>query len=408
MQSLIPIASGGSPMFERTLLLLGVLLMAGALLSSLVKRGFLSLVAIYVLVGIGVGRSGLGWIELSPSSQFVGDLTIAALIVILFRDGVEADGALLRTDWHLPARKIILAMPITIVIISLVAHYVVGLSWLMSGLLGALLSPTDPVLSSTVVTNPRIPIVVRQSLNLESGLNDGLALPVVLAFVAALTPTGGFSLGEFLLRDIGGGLVAGLIVAFAAARLLPKAGSHSIPAPKLSLYALGTAFVAYGLAVIPIHGNGLIAVFVCAIVVGIMREDLIEAFVARADDVVEIVKLLVFLVFGATLSLSAIFSGGWGAVAIVVTTFLIARPAGVFLSLLGSGVDNATKAFMAWFGPKGVATMSFSLLVLARVSDAGQVVDLAALCVLFSIFAHGLTDVPGSNWMASRRTRESV
>ena len=108
--------------------------------------------------------------------------------MILFRDGLEVDAELLQTHWHLPLRKLVLAMPLTMGIIALAAKTLTDLSWFECLLLGALLSPTDPVLSSSVVTNPRVPQVVRHSLNHESGLNDGLALPAVLAFAAVLTP----------------------------------------------------------------------------------------------------------------------------------------------------------------------------------------------------------------------------
>jgi NhaP-type Na+/H+ or K+/H+ antiporter len=387
----------------RTILVLGALLMAGALLAGLARRGFLSMVAIYVISGLALGNSGIGWLDFAPNSQFVSDLTVVALVIILFRDGLEADAQLLRSSWHLPARKLALTMPITAIVVALVGHWAVGLDWAEAFLRGALLAPTDPVLSSSVVTNPRVPAVIRNSLNLESGLNDGLALPAVLAMIAVVTSTSGFHLWSFLLRDLGGGLLTGLVVAFVAARLLPEDKKNGdLPKHLLSLYALGSALLAYGIAVLALNANGLIAVFVGAICLGLLRPDLVEAFAARADDIVEITKLTVFLVFGAAISLSAVFADGWGAVAVVAATFLVARPLGVAVALAGTKMNRASKAFMAWFGPKGVATMSFSLLVFSRVSGGERIANLAALCVLFSIVAHGLTDVPGVNWIASR------
>ena len=108
-----------------------------------------------------------------------------ALVLILFRDGLEVEAEMLQKAWHLPFRKLVLAMPLTCLLVALITHTVTDLDWTESLLLGALLSPTDPVLSSSVVTNPRVPRIIRHSLNLESGLNDGLALPAVLAFTAA-------------------------------------------------------------------------------------------------------------------------------------------------------------------------------------------------------------------------------
>ena len=155
---------------EIVLLVLGALLMAGALISGLVRRSFLSLAAVFVLAGFALGHGALEVLDFDPRSGFVHDLAIVALVVILFRDGLEVEAEMLQTAWHLPLRKLALG-------------------------------PTDPVLSSSVVTNPRVPRLVRHSLNLESGLNDGLALPAVLAFTAALGTREDFVWWKFVLQD---------------------------------------------------------------------------------------------------------------------------------------------------------------------------------------------------------------
>jgi NhaP-type Na+/H+ and K+/H+ antiporter len=155
--------------------------------------------------------------------------------------------------------------------------------------------------------------------------------------------------------------------------------------------------------VLPPHGNGFIAVYVGAIVLGIRRADVRAAFEHRSEDIVEILKLGVFAVFGSLLTLGALFEDGAAAVGIVLVTLLVARPVAVWLSLVGTGFDAPSKWFMAWFGPKGIATMTFSLLVLSRGLDAGEeIFNLAALVVFVSIVAHGLTDTPGVSWLARR------
>ena len=315
--------------------------------------------------------------------------------MLLFRDGLEVEAEMLQREWHLPFRKLALGMPITCVLIALFTHWVVGLGWLESFLVGSLLSPTDPVLSSSVVTNPRVPRLVRHSLNLESGLNDGLALPAVLAFTAALASQDDFVWWQFVLQDVTLGFAFGAALGWAAAKVVPKGQASS-------QYALGAAFAIYGIAVgLPIEGNGFIAVFVGAIALGILRPDLRSCFVERADDIVEIVKLGIFVVFGALLTAGGLFGDGWAAVALVFFVLLVARPVAIWISLAGTGTDTATKAFMAWFGPKGVATMAFSLFVLAEgVPDAARIFNLAALCVFASVLAHGLSDTPGSEWLA--------
>jgi sodium/hydrogen antiporter len=407
----VPPLAAGVDFLKEPLAVFGLLLVGGALVSGLARRSFLSLTAAFVVAGFLLGQGGLEVLDLDPHSGFVQGLAVIALILILFRDGLEVDEEMLQRAWHLPLRNLVLAMPITAGLVALVTHSLTDLGWTESFLVGALLSPTDPVLSSTVVTNPRVPRIIRHSLNLESGLNDGLALPAVLALVAAAEAgESGFVWWEFVLQDVGFGFATGIAVAFLAARLMPRVTGlgAEISAHQKSMYGLGVAFAAYGLAVLPPEGNGFIAVFVAAIALGIWRSDIRECFEARAEDIIEVVKLGVFLVFGAILTLDGLFEDGWAAVAIAAFTLLVARPVAVFAALAGTRkVDTVQKAFIAWFGPKGVATMTFALFVLgSAVPEGERILNLAALVVFVSIIAHGLTDHPGSEWMARRAERE--
>jgi sodium/hydrogen antiporter len=407
----VPPLAAGVEFLDAPLAVFGVLLIAGALISGLARRSFLSLTAAFVGAGFLLGEDGFDVLELDPTGQFVQGLAVVALIVILFRDGLEVEEEMLQEAWHLPLRKLVLAMPLTCVLVALAAHALTDLGWTESFLVGALLSPTDPVLSSAVITNPRVPRLIRHSLNLESGLNDGLALPAVLAFTAAAAGTDDFVWWQFVLQDVLVGLVSGLAVAFVASRLMPRgrALGHAISSHQKALYGLGVAFTAYGIATLPPEGNGFIAVFVAAIALGIWRPDVRECFEAQSEDIVEIVKLGVFVVFGAIITLDGLFGDGWAAVGIVAFTLLVARPVAVFVALAGtSQVDTAGKAFMAWFGPKGVATMVFALFVLgSAVPDGEQIANIAALGVLFSIVAHGLTDHAGVQWIARRNVDEN-
>jgi NhaP-type Na+/H+ or K+/H+ antiporter len=393
--------------FDTVALVFGALLIVGALGSGLAHRSFLSMTAVFVVAGFVLGDGGLGVLEFDADGAFVEDLATVALIVILFRDGLEVEAEMLQTAWRLPARKLVLAMPITGALVAVVTHALTDLSWTESFLLGALLSPTDPVLSSSVVTNPRVPRLVRHSLNLESGMNDGLALPAVLAFSAALaTNADDFVWYEFVLQDVGLGLAFGLVLGLVASWLMPRGRGivgAGIPDHHKSLYVLGVAFATYGVTVAEPSGNGFIAVFVCAITLGIRRSDLAHTFAERASDIVEIVKLGIFVVFGALLTFSGLFNDGWAAVGIVAFTLLLARPIAIWIALAGTRLDTATKAFMAWFGPKGVATMTFSIFVLGQgIAEGERIFDLAALVVFCSILAHGLTDTPGSEWLIRR------
>src|SRR3954447_22371177 len=382
---------------EEPLTVLGLLLVVGALLAGLARRSFLSLTALFVLAGFALGEGGLEGLDFDPRSGFVTTLAVVALILLLFRDGLEVEGEMLQTAWHLPLLKLVVAMPITGALVACATKALTDLSWTECFLVGALLSSTDPVLSSSVVTNPRVPRVIRHSLNLESGLNDGLALPAVLAFAGSLDASEhDFVWWKFVLQDVTVGLATGLLVGYLASRLAPR--SHE------TLFALLIAAVAYALAVLPPHGNGLISACVCVIVVAVRRPDMRAAFEGRSEALIQLVKLGVFLVFGTLLTLDGLFTDGLAAVALVAILLLVARPAAVFVALIGTRTDVATRAFMSWFGPKGVATMTFALLVLARdgIAERERIFDLAALAVLISILAHGVTDRPGVAWIARR------
>jgi sodium/hydrogen antiporter len=402
----VPPIAAGVEFLEAPLAIFGVLLVVGALISGLAGRSFLSLTAAFVVTGFAVGEGGAELVEFDPTSGFVQALTVVALILILFRDGLEVEQEMLQGAWHLPLRKLVLAMPITAALVALATHALTDLGWTESFLVGALLSPTDPVLSSEIVNNPRVPRLIRHSLNLESGLNDGLALPAVLVFTAAAAGEDDFTWWQFVLQDVTVGVATGLAVAFVASRLMPggRALGHEISTHQKALYAIGVALTAYGTATLPPEGNGFIAVFVAAIAFGIWRPDIAKCFQAQSEDVVELVKLGVFLVFGAIITLDGVFGDGWAAVGIVAFTLLVARPVAVFAALAGSRqVGAAEKAFMSWFGPKGVATMAFALFVLGSdVPEAERVFNIAALGVLVSIIAHGLTDHAGSEWIWRR------
>ncbi|HYZ30023.1 MAG TPA: cation:proton antiporter [Thermoleophilaceae bacterium] len=390
------------------LAVLGVLLMFGAVIAGLAQRTFLSLTAVFVIAGLVLGRGGLGVLEFDPTSGFVETLAVIALILILFRDGLEVEEEMLQQAWRPPLRKLVLAMPLTCVLVACVTKALTDLGWTEAFLVGALLSPTDPVLSSSVVTNPRVPRIVRHSLNLESGLNDGLALPAVLAFAYSLDPTkSDFVWWRFVLQDVTLGFAVGIGVGLLASVVMTRSRTLSweVTPHNKAMGALGVAFTTYALAH-AVHGNGLIAVFVCAITLGIRRPDIRESFEGHTEDIIEIVKLGIFVVFGAVLTFDGLFQDGAAAVAIVLLTLVVVRPVSVLIALVGTRTDLHTRLFMGWFGPKGVATMTFSLFVLGSQIQAGErIFNIAALAVVVSIVVHGLTDTPGSEAIARHAER---
>lgn len=166
--------------FAWILLSIGLLVLFGARIADLATRSFLSLTVLFVSAGMILGPKVLDVVHVSPDQEWISSIATIALVVILFRDGLEIDRHLVKDDWHLPVRKLIFSMPLTAIITALIAWWLLPLGFLEALLIGVLLSPTDPVLSSGVLLNPKVPKRLRHSLQLESGLNDGLALPFIV------------------------------------------------------------------------------------------------------------------------------------------------------------------------------------------------------------------------------------
>ncbi len=388
--------------FAEALLALGILLAAAAGLSGWLHGTVLSVSVLSVTAGMLLSFTGV--LDVEPSAQSVLLTVELALVLTLFSDGMYAERELLRKEWHAPARALVIAMPITLALLALAARALFpDLSWSECFLLGAVLSPTDPVVTSSVVTSARVPAVVRHTLNLESGLNDGLALPFVLFFLAlAVGATSAVSEALHLGGEAIAGGVIGTAVAVTGALLMRRLPRGGITRKYEGIYALGLGFAAFGFAEVT-YGNGLIAVFVAGIALALVRHDMPASFSRFNESLSALFQVITFTVFGAL-----IVALGWpenlARIAVfIVFTLLIARPAAVLLSFVGVRLRFDDKLFIAWFGPKGVASMLFALLVLA--SDAPHrtlVFTVASYVVLASIVAHGLTDTVGADWLERR------
>jgi NhaP-type Na+/H+ or K+/H+ antiporter len=388
--------------FSQALLVLGLLLVFAGALSGLMQRTVLSMSVLAVAAGIGLAEFDV--VSVHPGSDVVRHIVELALIVTLFSDGLLVERELLARHWGPPARALVLAMPLTLLLLA--ASALVGFPSLTVAecfLLAAVLSPTDPVVTSTVVTATRVPALVRHTLNLESGLNDGLALPLVLFFLALAEPGGhaGHAAVE-LLGKVAVGAAIGLVVAFIGGRALARLPGGGVARDYEGVYALGLALAAYGLAAVT-FGNGLIAAFVAGVALGVAEHDVPKEFSRFNESVSAILQVAVFFMFGAL-----IVSTGWGRsvpalIGFVVFALLVARPVAVLGALAGTGLPAPLRLFVAWFGPKGVASMLFALLVLrSKTPHHDFVFEVASFTILSSIVAHGLTDTVGARWIERR------
>jgi len=386
---------------EAVLLFGGLLALVGAL-SGLIRGTVLSASVLSVALGIVLAATDV--VSVDANDQSVVELIELALILTLFSDGMFVERELLRRHWSPVARALAIAMPITLVLLGLAAKALFpDLGWAEAFLLAAVLSPTDPVVTSAVVTSRLVPAGVRHTLNLESGLNDGLALPFVLFFLVLSEPGGspGGEAAKLVGEALAGGAI-GVALGMLGGRLHRRLPGGGLTARYEGIYSIGIALVAFGLADATI-GNGLIAAFLCGIALAAVERDVPEGFVEFAENASTIFQVLTFFVFGALIVATGFDHSVPPLVLFVAFALLIARPAAVLLSFVRTGIPRAEKAFMAWFGPKGVASMLFALFVLkSNVGEGELIFDVAAIVIIASIVAHGLTDTVGARWLARR------
>jgi len=388
--------------FGEAVLLFGGLLAVVAALSGLMRGTVLS--ASVLSVALGIALAAVGVVEVDATDQSIVELIELALILTLFSDGMFVERELLLRHWSPVARSLVIALPITMALLGLAAKALFpSLSWPEAFLLGAVLSPTDPVVTSAVVTSRLVPPAVRHTLNLESGLNDGLALPFVLFFLVFASPTGD---AQTEAAKLAGEALAGGAIGIALGVLGGRLHRH-LPGGGLTpryegIYSVGFALAAFGLSDVT-FGNGFIAAFLCGIAMGATEREVPQGFVEFAENASTILQVVTFFVFGGLIVATGFDHSIPPLVAFVAFALLLARPAAVLLSFLWTGLPRPEKAFMAWFGPKGVASMLFALFVLkSNVGEGELIFDIAAIVVISSIVAHGLTETLGTRWLAAR------
>jgi sodium/hydrogen antiporter len=388
--------------FAQALLVFGALLAVVAALSGVMRGTVLSASVLSVALGFALAVAGV--VHVDVSDQAIVELVELALILTLFSDGMFVERELLRRHWGPVVRALVVAMPVTLALLGLAAKGLFPeLTWPEAFLLAAVLSPTDPVVTSAVVTSRLVPTRVRHTLNLESGLNDGLALPFVLFFLVLATPGGNAETeAAKLLGEAVVGAAIGVALGFAAGRLHARLPGGGVTPRYEGIYAVGFGLAAFGLAEVTI-GNGLIAAFVCGIAMAASERRVPEGFVEFAENASAILQVLTFFVFGALIYVTGFHHSVPPLVLFILLALFLARPVAVMLSFLRTGIPRSEKLFMAWFGPKGVASMLFALFALkSDVGHANLIFDTAAITLVASIVAHGLTDTVGAQWLARR------
>ncbi|MGH3503345.1 MAG: cation:proton antiporter [Nocardioidaceae bacterium] len=378
------------------LLAFATVLLVAVLVSSLANRTILSTAVVFLVAGFVLGDGVTGLVSLSAGDTVVSTLAELALFSVLFTDGMRVGWSDLRSAWRLPGRALVFGLPLTLLATTLLAHWVAGLGWAESLLIGAVLSPTDPVFAAALVGNEMVPRRLRHLLNVESGMNDGLALPFVLVLLAVASGADDLHLDK-IAAELAIGLVIGVAVPYLAIRL-EDTRFFAVSAAYAPLNAVAIGLLVLALSEVT-HGNLFLAAFAAGITVATCGHRQRQSFEEFGDLVAELLKLGALLVFGSLISpgfLTGVAPLGW---AFCVLALIVARPAALGLSFLGSRLNVREQVAAAWFGPKGFASVVYGLLVLdAQIPASEELFHLTALTIIISIVAHSSTDIVIARW----------
>ena len=382
-----------------TLLAFAITLLVAGLLSGRAKRTALSTNVLFLVAGFLLGNGGLRLIALRPDYPLLRTVAELALFSVLFSDGMRSPLREFRPIWHLPGRALLLGLPLILTGTALVAHVVAGLSWLDALLMGAVLSPTDPVFAEAIVTRKDVPRRLRGLLNIESGMNDGLALPFVLLFLAYLQSTEPDLLK--LLAEVVSGILLGVALPWIVLQV-----------EALPIFTLVDVFrvlnaVAIGLILLALskllHANEFLAAFTSGIAIRTIAPAVADSFGSFGEIITELLKFAALLLFGALLSLTFLSEIGARGYIFAILAIALVRPMALWIAFLGSRLPFREWAAAAWFGPKGYSSVVYAIMVLQTgVDRAEHLFHLAAIVIVGSIVVDSSTDVLVARWV--RRT----
>lgn len=373
-------------------LLLGIslTLVGAALVSALARRSVLSTAVMFLVAGFVFGDGGLHWFTLDIADPIIQTLAELALFSVLFTDGMQVGLKELISAWYLPGRALILGMPLTMLLIACSARFMLRLDWLQALLLGAALSPTDPVFAAAVVGREEIPFRLRHLLNVESGLNDGLALPVVLALLAAISHSSSevFKvLWELIL-----GVALGFLIPFGIARLeRSRFFQASQDYEVFIIFSVGLLLLSLCKVT---HANEFLAAFTGGITVATVSPALKASFHAFGEHITELLKLSALFVFGGLLSPTFFSTLHLKSYLLASVILFVIRPLAIGTSLVKSGLDFKENLVASWYGPRGFASVVYGLLIFKTHFDGAHFLfHLIGLVTAASIIFHSSTDI---------------
>jgi sodium/hydrogen antiporter len=394
--------------------LLALVAFAYALISGRVDRSRISGPIFFVLLGLLLGPAFLGALALNATISDLRLLAEITLALVLFSDAANADIDQIRRTRFLPRRLLFVGLPLTIVLgMAFGLLLLPDLPMIEIALLGAALAPTDAALGKPVVTNPAVPPAIRESLNFESGLNDGICVPIIVLLLGAAAglEVEHRPLAHVILtvvEEIGIGSLVGVAIAIPGAWLLGRARTAGwIGVNWSGIPAIGLAVACFALAQ-AIGGSGFIACFVGGLAFGARRPDRHDLLRA-AEGAGDVLSLLTWVVFGALVVLQVSGAVTWAVVLYAVLSLTVVRMVPVWLCLRGTGVAPRDRLFIGWFGPRGLASVVFGVLILSAGLPGGDTLAATIVCtVLLSVACHGASAAPLIRALAPAWARDAA
>jgi sodium/hydrogen antiporter len=386
---------------EWSLAFLALALLGVAAVSRRLSGSPVTPVMLFVVAGVVLGPRLLDGIDVSSKGSTVRTLAEATLALVLFCDASRIDLGKLRREAGVPVRLLGIGLPLTIALGTVTAALVFGELTIEEALiLGVVLAPTDAALGQAVVTEPRVPQRVRQGLNVESGLNDGICVPLLFAAVAVADVESEISEGRgaatLLFEEIGFGVVGGVVAGLLIAAIIAQAGRRDLIAgPWRQVIPAAGAALAYGIAS-GLGGSGFIAAFVGGMVFrGALRRDP-EEMNRLSEEVGNVLNGITFILFGAILLGPALGDLSWQLVLYAVLSLTAVRMIPVLIAMAGSKARMPTLGFLGWFGPRGLASIVFAVIVVeeSHLPHENLIVLAIYLTVGLSVFAHGASAAP--------------
>ncbi len=394
--------------------MLAVFLLIYSAIAGRIERSLISGPIVFTAAGFILGADGLGILRIHIEGEGLRLLAELTLAMVLFTDAANADFSIVKRNLGVPERLLGIGLPLTIVLGFVIAAVVFPrLAILEMALLAAILAPTDAALGKPVVTNPAVPAAMREALNLESGLNDGICVPIVVLLLglAVGTQIEGGTLGHVarvVVEAIGIGLIVGLGLTWMTTLMLrfaERRGWISEHWVEIPIVALAAACFAAAQA---LGGSGFIACFVGGLLLSGLRARHKQELLRGAEHMGEALALLTWVVFGGIVVTRMIDRFTWPALLYATLSLTVIRMLPVFLCLIGTQTSTADKLFIGWFGPRGLATIVFAVLVLDEKLPGNDTILLAAgWTVLLSVIAHGVTANPLVRRLATRPSTEA-